>query len=315
MHSWQVRTLCRSVAAFIVSCACAVACSSTQTTDVEPCAAGEVTTCEHESGCTGTKFCEDGVLGPCVCDDAGGAGGAAGSTGGSAGSSGGSAGMAGVSGGGMDAAAGTGGTGGCDCFPPHAIGRCEDGGCVIQGCLDGYLDCNGDPADGCEIDPQTDVSHCGGCGSACVVANGSPVCTQGACEADCDQNFLECDGNPANGCEPAIIAYEDKDGDGYGVAENWVTVCEVTAGLSDKIGDCDDDDDRAHPGAGYYTTSSPTVGFDYNCDGVLSKLHTKTGSCGGCNLGWAGLVPGCGQSASYIFSTCCQTDTWAQACR
>ena len=109
--------------------ALALACSSTNETTVESCAAGEVRGCQHDSGCTGTKSCmAGGTFGPCTCGDASatggtggtaGSGGAAGGTGGTGGSaaggvsgSGGAGGSTAGAGGASGGAAGTSGTGG-----------------------------------------------------------------------------------------------------------------------------------------------------------------------------------------------------------
>lgn len=46
------------------------------------------------------------------------------------------------------------------------------------GCLDGLLDCDGDPANGCEVDPRTNPDHCGSCGRSCQ----GGACVDGACQ-------------------------------------------------------------------------------------------------------------------------------------
>jgi hypothetical protein len=134
------------------------------------------------------------------------------------------------------------------------------------GCLDGYLDCSKEASDGCEIDPTTDVAHCAGCGKACTVAvNGSPVCVDGKCGAQCDAGYLECDGDPANGCEASVIVYEDKDQDRVGIAAKWKEACAPSPGWASKIGDCDDDDPDVYPGQqNWFSKPSAKKGFDYN---------------------------------------------------
>ncbi len=213
----------------------------------------------------------------------------------------------------------------CSCFPDHAIGRCVDEVCTVHGCLDGHLDCNGLASDGCEVNPMTDVEHCGGCGGACTVASdGAPVCVDGTCAAECAPGFIDCDENPENGCERAIVAYGDADGDRVGVAENWVLVCEITEGLSARSDDCDDSDERVFPGQmGVFGEPNANFGFDYNCDGVITYLHTESGYCSsdGCSgqFGWTGSTPQCGNYATYVTglqSSCsCSTSTWQQMCR
>ena len=38
-----------------------------------------------------------------------------------------------------------------------------------------FLDCNSNPADGCEVNANTDVGNCGGCGIVCSVPSGTPL--------------------------------------------------------------------------------------------------------------------------------------------
>ena len=69
---------------------------------------------------------------------------------------------------------------------------CAAGDCS---CEPGLASCDGDLANGCEVDLRTDPNHCGGCERMC--ANGR--CVAGVCS--CDQGFADCDPSPANGCE------------------------------------------------------------------------------------------------------------------
>ena len=49
-------------------------------------------------------------------------------------------------------------------------------------CADGYDDCNGNAADGCEIDVANDVANCGSCDNDCPpVDHGTPGCASGTC--------------------------------------------------------------------------------------------------------------------------------------
>lgn len=69
--------------------------------------------------------------------------------------------------------------GGCDAsctgWPASEGGVCEGGTCVLA-CAAGADDCNGDLADGCETDLDTDRFHCGACGNVC-----GALCGDGAC--------------------------------------------------------------------------------------------------------------------------------------
>lgn len=66
---------------------------------------------------------------------------------------------------------------GVKCQPAnHASPLCSEGAC-IRVCEAGFADCNGDAADGCEVDVTSDVAHCGDCGRSCKNA-----CVKGACD-------------------------------------------------------------------------------------------------------------------------------------
>ena len=72
----------------------------------------------------------------------------------------------------------------CPNVGPHAKRSCERGGCSFE-CEPGWADCNLDPADGCEVNINTDPANCGKCGNACDLVLGQP-CTNGVCaERDC----------------------------------------------------------------------------------------------------------------------------------
>jgi serine/threonine protein kinase len=59
----------------------------------------------------------------------------------------------------------------------HAQRGCGDT-CTIWRCDNGYGDCNGEAADGCEINTQTDAANCGHCGVACGPGQ---KCRRGEC--------------------------------------------------------------------------------------------------------------------------------------
>lgn len=81
---------------------------------------------------------------------------------------------------------------------------CTGGACAYDTCSAGFGDCDGDATNGCEA-PLDTLTDCGGCNKPCS----APANTQAAsCSAmgvcgytACNVGFLDCDGNPANGCE------------------------------------------------------------------------------------------------------------------
>lgn len=95
----------------------------------------------------------------------------------------------------------------CDpCFLPHASAKCSAfGGCAIDHCDPGFFDCNGDPADGCETNVDSDPKNCGACATDCSAGDGGAdwLCRFGSCFPNqCGTSTLaDCDGKPSNMCE------------------------------------------------------------------------------------------------------------------
>ncbi|RLB53341.1 MAG: hypothetical protein DRJ42_12275, partial [Deltaproteobacteria bacterium] len=103
--------------------------------------------------------------------------------------------------------------GACDapCFRDlHGILECRDGACLVTDCGDGYRDCNGDAADGCEA-PLGTRTDCLACGDTCAASErctrrgcgAPPVCeppmactagpTPGYCSYSCGTDTVHCD--------------------------------------------------------------------------------------------------------------------------
>ena len=91
--------------------------------------------------------------------------------------------------------------------------KCEGGRCVLSYCLKPNTMCNGV----CK-NLYTDMSNCGSCGKACPpsVSHGTVSCQNGACKVSCEQDYGNCDGNSANGCE----AYLKRDNNNCGTCGN-----------------------------------------------------------------------------------------------
>jgi hypothetical protein len=74
-------------------------------------------------------------------------------------------------------------------------------------CSSGLGDCNHDPADGCEVQLATDVTHCGACGIRCATdGTVSLHCVAGECKPTCDANHFDCNTEGADGCEADITS-------------------------------------------------------------------------------------------------------------
>jgi hypothetical protein len=69
-------------------------------------------------------------------------------------------------------------------------------------CNDGFADCDGEAANGCEVDLRSDPMRCGRCDIRCDTPNGVGSCTMGVCGiASCNAGFDNCDMSVLNGCE------------------------------------------------------------------------------------------------------------------
>jgi hypothetical protein len=91
---------------------------------------------------------------------------------------------------------------GNSCVTANATAACINSACAIGMCNQGFADCDKLVVNGCEIDTAMDLANCGGCGKVCAVANGTPVCTMGACTiGGCTKNFSDCDKMVGDGCE------------------------------------------------------------------------------------------------------------------
>ena len=64
------------------------------------------------------------------------------------------------------------------CVLPNAVLACMAGACVVTGCNVGFANCNGLPADGCEVNTTNDAKNCKQCGMVCP--NGG-ACVNSVC--------------------------------------------------------------------------------------------------------------------------------------
>jgi len=152
------------------------------------------------------------------------------------------------------------------CATINGTPSCADAKCQIA-CNDGYSDCDGEPANGCETQTGKDVTNCGKCGNVCDKTNGVPKCTSGVCGvSNCNVGRGDCDNNPSD-CETDTTTSIDNCG-GCGVAcviPNGVPSCVNSVC---KVGSCN---------AGYA-----------DCDGNVkngceTNIGTDPNNCGACN--------------------------------
>jgi hypothetical protein len=137
-----------------------------------------------------------------------------------------------------------------------------------------------------------------------------------------------CEDGACKGCTKKAY-YQDKDGDGYGDDGAKTVQCLAPKNSAQRGGDCNDANDKVHPGQQSYFTEPVSGGasFDYNCDNKDERQYPSPQSCslnaGTCSGdGWMVLAPACGKSG--FFASCYKNGpscdwnvptTKTQACR
>ena len=161
--------------------------------------------------------------------------------------------------------------------PAHVLARCEYGGCTFT-CISPYLDCDGNPLNGCEVNTQASPSNCGACHQACGSANATANCTSGVCALACKQGYNDCDGITANGCEVDTQTSPSNCG-----------TCNQLCGWANAVANC----------AAGVCALACKQGYDdcdkQNATGCESNLQTSTANCGACSVacGSANATPSC----------------------
>ncbi len=91
------------------------------------------------------------------------------------------------------------------CGTPHATAVCsEQGECIIGSCSLGFGDCDGAANNGCEVNLNEDVEHCGDCKTVCPLRSNvdEALCGAGVCGIKrCATGYGDCDDEKLNGCE------------------------------------------------------------------------------------------------------------------
>jgi hypothetical protein len=91
----------------------------------------------------------------------------------------------------------------CSCF--DGTWGCTMKLCGQPVCDEGFGDCDGDPANGCETNLDSTVENCGGCGNHCAIPGAYAACEAGTCVLDyCDPPYADCNADPADGCESRV---------------------------------------------------------------------------------------------------------------
>lgn len=180
------------------------------------------------------------------------------------------------------------GTCGTDCrnLYENADGVCSNQECKMDACEEGFADCDGDDANGCEADLSS-LETCGSCEISCGSDNAYTQlteCVEGAtpeqntCLIECRAGFDDCDGIPNNGCETNLA----NDADHCGACDASCTIANADSscvnsicafdGCDDNYGDCDGD-----MGA---LGSLFNPGTKNGCEANLINNDENCGTCG-----------------------------------
>ncbi len=91
------------------------------------------------------------------------------------------------------------------CYLEKATPTCSpaSGQCVIAACTGSYEDCDNADSNGCEVNVDTDVKNCGGCGMPCPEKPNAEVSCGGArCYIRvCEDGYGDCNKTFQDGCE------------------------------------------------------------------------------------------------------------------
>lgn len=178
------------------------------------------------------------------------------------------------------------------CAVANGTAGCAAGACVVTSCAEGFADCDGNAANGCEVTPTSDIAHCGGCGWACARANANVACIGGECQfVGCQAPYGNCDDDATNGCE-VDLSHE----------VNHCGACRQRCALWSATAECR---------MGACTVASCAAGFgDCNgdpSDGCETSTLTSSRHCGRCNAvcpAPPGLSASCAASACAVGEMC-----------
>ncbi len=146
---------------------------------------------------------------------------------------------------------------------PSATATCSAGVCGYA-CAPGQRDCDGNAANGCEVDANADSGNCGGCGVVCTLGR---TCQAGSCTtAVCTAGLADCDHDGSNGCEVTLDSNAANCGG-----------CGVACAYAHGAGSCT---------AGACALATCNAGYA-NCnvsstDGCEVDLGSSAAHCGGC---------------------------------
>ncbi len=192
----------------------------------------------------------------------------------------------------------------------NATATCAGSTCGIA-CNAGFGNCDGNAANGCEVDFRTTVTHCGGCGLVCSTNHVARACSGGSCAAGtCEAGFGDCNGNKqTDGCETSTAtstAHCGACGNACPAPANATATCASSScrpACFSGFGNCDGSDTT-----GCEIDLSASVTHCGGCGLTCSTNHvTRACSSGSCAAGTC--AGGFGDCNGNKQTDGCETDT------
>jgi hypothetical protein len=146
------------------------------------------------------------------------------------------------------------------CSVANATASCVAGACGVARCNDGFGDCDGMAANGCERNLNSDNANCGACGTVCPSGR---VCSGGSCQVSCG-SLAVCGGT----CRDTSI-----DPDNCGACG---TVCSANGMATRTCG--------ASTCNGVCSAGRANCNANLQTDGCETDINTTAAACGGCAM-------------------------------
>lgn len=201
---------------------------------------------------------------------------------------------------------------------PHenALSDCAGGTCSFT-CAGSYRDCDGTEGNGCEVDIDMNLAHCGACDNHCGQLPGvdEATCGSGQCSiTTCDTNRWDCNGNPADGCEVnfgQVATCGACDNDCTALPNTVNHGCNAgtcTFACADGFADCNDDPSDGCEANLADEATCGTCGNDCTALANTSGVACTAGACSNlvCTMGFdncdMSVVNGCEESVQNVQS-------------